>query len=285
MADESTPLVTGRLDALGGVVSVDGRISWFAPEARGFAPIHQYLLREGDGALLIDSGVPVHERSLLAQLDRLLAPEARLSILHTRMVEFDSAGNSGAVLRERPVEVMYGHFPADQWIHFRPEFDEVSDTLPGSLWPAGRKRDCRLLHPGDEIAVDSAGTRIVDVIAAPLRLLATYWVYDRATRTLFTSDSFGHAISSEPNGPRLVEAGNDATGYAEVRDHLFGKFDWLLDADTRVLGAQLATIFETYAIDTIAPGYGCILHGRDVVERHYGLLQQALGEVAARVSA
>lgn len=285
MADEGTPLVPGRLDALGATVAVDGRISWFAPGARGFATVNQYLLREGQDALLIDTGVPVHERTLLGQLERLLAAETRLSILHTRMVEFDSAGNSGAVLRERPVEVMYGHFPADQWIHFRPEFDEVADTLPGSLWPAARKRDCRLLHAEDELAVDRAGTRTVDVIAAPLRLLATYWIYDRATRTLFTSDSFGHAIASEPDGPRVVESGNDATDYATVRDHLFGKFDWLLAADTRRLGDGLAAIFEAHPIETIAPGYGCILRGREVVERHYGLLQQALGEVAARVSA
>ena len=35
-------------------------------------------------------------------------------------------------------------------------------------------------------------------------------------------------------------------------------------------------IFEKYDIETIAPGYGCILSGRNVVARHYQMLDDFL---------
>jgi hypothetical protein len=35
-------------------------------------------------------------------------------------------------------------------------------------------------------------------------------------------------------------------------------------------------VFDTYDIETIAPGYGCILRGRNVVERHYRMLDEFL---------
>jgi hypothetical protein len=35
-------------------------------------------------------------------------------------------------------------------------------------------------------------------------------------------------------------------------------------------------VFDTYDIENIAPGYGCILSGRNVVERHYRMLDEFL---------
>ena len=35
-------------------------------------------------------------------------------------------------------------------------------------------------------------------------------------------------------------------------------------------------MFDTYDIETIAPGYGCVLRGRDVVARHYKMLDEFL---------
>ena len=43
----------------------------------------------------------------------------------------------------------------------------------------------------DRIKVGNDG-RAIDVTQAPIRLIATRWLYDRATRTLFSSDMFTH---------------------------------------------------------------------------------------------
>ena len=45
---------------------------------------------------------------------------------------------------------------------------------------------------------------------APLRLIATRWLYDRATRTLFSSDMFTHVWRDSETGPWIVtDADND----------------------------------------------------------------------------
>jgi flavorubredoxin len=256
---------------------VDGRISWFAPEARGFAPLNSYLLLEDDAALLVDTGVPVHERLLVEQLRSLLPDGVPLSILHTRIVEFDSVGNTAALVREFALGAVYANFPAYQWIHFHPKWDRPG-VEPDDLWPADKPRDCRVARPGEVIPVGSGG-RTVEIVAAPLRLLATYWPYDSATRTLFTSDSFGHALMRSPDGPRVLVQ-NDV-GYEELRDHLVGKFDWLSAADTRPLREQLRTIFETHHVETIGPGFGRVLRGRKLVERHLAMVDRALLEASA----
>ena len=38
----------------------------------------------------------------------------------------------------------------------------------------------------------------------------------------------------------------------------------------------IGDIFDKHDIETIAPGYGCILRGRDVVRRHYQMLDDFL---------
>jgi hypothetical protein len=35
-------------------------------------------------------------------------------------------------------------------------------------------------------------------------------------------------------------------------------------------------VFDKYDVETIAPGYGCLLSGRKVVARHYQLLDEFL---------
>jgi hypothetical protein len=44
--------------------------------------------------------------------------------------------------------------------------------------------------------------------------------------------------------------------------------------------AALEEVFTTYDVETIAPGYGCIIHGRREVERHYQLLYDAIAASA-----
>jgi hypothetical protein len=39
---------------------------------------------------------------------------------------------------------------------------------------------------------------------------------------------------------------------------------------------DIAHAFERYDIETIAPGYGCILQGRDLVAHEFGVLDEVL---------
>jgi flavorubredoxin len=255
VGDAPTTLVPDRLYALGGTVPLDGRVSWFPAEARGIAPLNCYLLVEDGSALLIDTGPPAHREVVLEHLGGLLPPGAGLSILHTRIAEYDSVGNTAAVCAAFPVERLYAHFPANLML--------VSTAGAEPPAPLARAEEV-VAQVGDAIPLNGGGRELV-LLGAPLRLLLTFWAYDTGTRTLFTSDSFGH-----------VPLEGSAPGPDEVRDHLYAKFDWLTGADRRPLADELDVLFQRHDVETIAPMHGRPLSGRDTVARHVELVGRAL---------
>ncbi len=122
------------------------------------------------------------------------------------------------------------------------------------------------------------GGRAIDVMQAPIRLIATRWLYDRATRTLFSSDMFTHVWRDRETGPWIVtEADNDPTSARDIRSFMLNtRYWWLEGVSTDTMRRGIGDIFDKYDIETIAPGYGCILRGRKVVARHYRMLDEFL---------
>ena len=47
-------------------------------------------------------------------------------------------------------------------------------------------------------------------------------------------------------------------------------------APTAAIRRGIAAVFDQCDVETIAPGYGCILHGRKVVARHVEMLDEVL---------
>ena len=64
-------LADNKLFALQNVFELNGRISQYPKSARGFTPSICYLLKQEDGALLLDTGYSAHEASLLSQLNSI----------------------------------------------------------------------------------------------------------------------------------------------------------------------------------------------------------------------
>ncbi len=54
------------------------------------------------------------------------------------------------------------------------------------------------------------------------------------------------------------------------------RYWWLEGAPTDSMRRGIDAVFDKYDIETIAPGYGCILRGRKVVARHYRMLDEFL---------
>jgi flavorubredoxin len=262
-ATGAVALAEGRLHALGGTLENDGTLSWFPPSQRGFIPVNCYLLVEGRQALMIDTCLPVFEEAVVRQAGAFDLDEAAL--LLTRTVEFDSVGNAEPLLDTLPVRRTYAHFTADEWFYFR---------VDGSTFQSD-SRDFEFVPFADRMRVTVGPGRDVTVINAKLKLLATAWVYDHATRTLFTSDSFSHVAAPDAQ-TRVLDADADTTTGEDVTEHLMTKFDWLSGADTQPLRTFLDGVFAEFDVETIAPASGCILRGRAVVERHHGMLDDAL---------
>jgi flavorubredoxin len=262
-------LVPNRLFALGDSIPNDGRISWLDGEAGGWEALNAYVLVEDSQAYIIDTQFPLLEATVrdqaIALRDRFGITD--VTVLITRVVEFDCTGNAEILTRVLPVRRMYAHYGAEEWIYFR-----------GTAPSRERIEYEPLLLQKNETLAWLAG-RPLTTIGAPLRLLACAWVYDHATKTLFTSDGFSHARPSTPE-QRVLTAEEDTTDEEEVRDHLLRKFDYLEGADTRPVRAALDAVFSNFQVDRVAPTHGLVLEGAEVVARHVGLVDRVLGDLA-----
>jgi flavorubredoxin len=257
-----------RLYALQHPFALDGRVSCYPASARGFSVANSYLLTQPDAALLIDTGFGKDEPAIRAQIESLIAPGQPLSLFPLRLNEFMSINN---------VESFAGHFNVAQC---------YTSNVDAALWfDFGAKADGRgILESMNVVAVTRADTielgaagRPIDVMQAPIRLIATRWLYDRATKTLFSSDLFTGVWRDTAAGPWIVTAADDTCTTRDMRSFMLNtRYWWLEGAPTDSIRRGIDAVFDTYDIETIAPGYGCILSGRDVVARHYKMLDEFL---------
>jgi flavorubredoxin len=262
-------IAEGKLYALQNPFALDGRISSYPGSARGYSVANSYLLTQSDAAMLIDTGFAKHEPVIRAQIESLITPGMPLSLFPLRLNEFMSINNVEAFAGHFNVETCYtSNIDAALWFDFGTKA-EGRDILESMKVTAVTRADTIQLGKKD---------RTIDVIQAPIRLIATRWLYDRATRTLFSSDMFTHVWRDTQNGPWIVtEADNDSTSLRDMRSFLLNtRYWWLEGAPTDSIRRGIGNVFDKYDVETIAPGYGCILRGRHVVARHYKMLDEIL---------
>src|SRR5664279_1981275 len=231
-------LADDQLYALQNPFALDGRVSSYPASARGFSVANSYLLTQSDAAMLIDTGFGKDEPVIRAQIEQLIAPGLPLSMFPLRLNEFMSINN---------VESFAAHFNIDQCYTSNPD---------AALWfdfgavPNGRSildaMKVTAVTRADTIELGKGG-RVIDVMQAPIRLIATRWLYD------------------------------DATSLRDVRSFMLNtRYWWLEGVSTDSMRRGIGEVFDKYDIETIAPGYGCILRGRKVVARHYRMLDEFL---------
>jgi hypothetical protein len=238
-----------------------------------------YLLREEERALLIGSGLTIHQEQVLDQLGALLGSQ-RLSFMP---LGYDFANLCNA----RPIADRFGFEYVYQgplvkapplWLNFRPEFPtDAGDPL--------RAAQAYPMRTGEPInTLDSAGGRTLHLLVPGLRLLPNQWLYDEVTKTMFTVDVFTWVWRSQDRGPWVItERDEDPTTAASIQNFLFsGRYWWLKGAETDRMRRTLATVFEQYDVANIAPEYGCALKGAKVVNRHIQLLDDVLASAATQ---
>ena len=264
----TTELSAGRVYALQNSFELNGRISAYPETARGYSVGNCYLLKEGDRAMLLDTGYAVNEQDILDQLGRLIEPDTPLSLFPLRINEFMSVSNAMAIAKRFNVVECFSNVPdIEDWIEF--------ETL------RGEERNPVLKTTLIERVALSAG-RLVDVLNAPIRLISTRWIHDEASKTLFSSDMFSHLWGDREDGPWLLgdNEDDDATDFAFVRSFLLNtRYWWIEGANLSPIRRAVADVYDRFDIDTIAPGYGTILRGRDHVERQFAVLDDVLDQL------
>src|ERR1700675_40462 len=229
-------LADDRLHALQNAFALDGRVSSYPASARGFAVANSYLLTQPAPARLTDPGFAKDEPVIRAQVESLIAPGLPLSMFPLRLNEFMSINN---------VESFAGHFNVETC---------YTSNIDAALWfDFGAKAEGRdILKSMKVTAVTRADTielgkegRAIDVMQAPIRLIATRWLYDRTTRTLFSSDMFTHVWRAHRDGPWIVTADDDTTSARELRSFLLNtRYWWLEGAPTAAIRRGIAAVFD-----------------------------------------
>ncbi len=267
-----TELAKDKIYALHNTFELDGHVSAYPQSARGYAASNCYLLKEDDGAILLDTGYAAHEASILDQLGTLLTPEAPLSIFPLRLNEFMSVCNVMAIARNFNVVECFSPVPdIECWIEFETVDREAADHP---------NIKTTLLERGDYSRISVGKHHPIDALNAPIRLISTRWIYDPESKTLFSSDMFTHVWHDFEEGPWVLDGLDNITDEGFVRSFLLNtRYWWIEGATIDTARRNVAKVFETYDIETLAPGYGTILRGRDQVERQFTVLDNVLREL------
>jgi hypothetical protein len=264
-------LLPGKVYALQNAFALDGRVSSYPRRARGWSVSNVYLLKEPTGAFILDTGFAAHRSQTLDQIGSLIGRDTPVSLVPLRYNEYMSVGN-GMAIADR-FNVTHCYLPqanAALWLDF---------DLPEAHSP-GREMTSTVLRGRLDMDIGAGGDRTLVGFTAPLRLINTVWVYDSASLTLFTADSFTHVWQKTPDGPWLIDGAESVADAALVRSFLLNtRYWWLEGAETDGLRQGLAAVFEEHRIETIAPGYGAILRGRKLVEQQFQLLDRVLRDL------
>ncbi|MEK9661696.1 MAG: hypothetical protein VW644_08185 [Alphaproteobacteria bacterium] len=267
-----TELAPGKVFALHNTFELDGQVSAYPHSARGYSTSNCYLLKEDDGAILLDTGYAAHAEAILGQLRSLIDPEMPLSVFPLRLNEFMSVCNVMDVARNFNVVECYSNVPEiESWIEFEtvdrdnPDHPNVATTL---------------LERGDFAQVSIGKNHVIDVLNAPIRLISTRWIYDPESKILFSSDMFSHVWHAFEEGPWVLDGLDNVTDEAFVRSFLLNtRYWWIEGATIDSARRNVHKVFETYDIETLAPGYGTILRGREQVERQFTVLDNVLRDL------
>jgi len=266
------PLVPDKLYALQCIVPLDGRVAAFPQSAEGYAPINCYLLKQGDHAMMLDTGFTAHREAILRAMEQVLGRNATVTLFPLRMNEFMSLCNAMAIADRFHVDCCISVLrDAAFWVDL--ESIDATDVLSANT------RLNTILIAGDEtLQVGHENPRPIRLYQSPVRLIATRWVHDPETKTLFTSDMFSglHGATLDEDWT-VDDPAEDRTTVEDMTRFLLGtRYWWLEGATTDELRRGLGKVFDACDVTTLAPGYGKIIRGRTLVERHFAMLDETL---------
>lgn len=261
-----TELVPNTLYAISGSVPADRPTTWLLPSQAGVMPVSCYVLRDGNAALIIDTGLAVHREQIHNGLEAVLAGTSHRALLMTRR-EPDSIINLPFLVKNINIQTVYCAGILDP-LDFFERFDK--GNIDGCI-TAMTRMGVTWIPTGNPLSVGH-------LQAVPLRTLMAVLpkshVYETKTRTLFGSDSWGMLAQSAP-WPLEQVRNHASLNRDKIAVYLAYKFDWLLGIDTSPIVEDLRQLLGL-DIDRICSSYGSVIEGADTV-RH--VLNETLAAV------
>ncbi|MEA2981307.1 MAG: hypothetical protein QOF09_3130 [Alphaproteobacteria bacterium] len=268
-----TEICPGTIYALGGILPADARCgAWIPQDVQGFIPFQCYVLRNAGQFLMLDGGLPIHRDEVREGIKALIGGSRERRFMMTRR-ELDTILNLPWIAHDFQFQKLYCGGDLSP-IDF---FEKMDDANIDAQIKALVDTPFEFLKPGP---IGNVGTLQLEMLRGALMVLPTFWFYELTTRTLFTSDCWGFLPQATPTSPRM-RAPSDAEISAERIEKFLGvKFDWLASIDNSPLAKDLKAVFADRPVDRICPNFGCVIEGRDAVERTVEQTLRALESMA-----
>lgn len=256
-------------------MSAETPLPWIARGSRGWLPFQCYAFSTDAHLILVDGGLAVHRQEIASGLAPLLQGERRRMIMTTRR-DVDAIINLPWLLRAFGFERV--HFGSGDLspLDFFAVFDQAN--AEAQAYALASPVPVEWVEPGK---VTAFGPFRFEFLRPKIRVLASNWLYEASTRTLFSSDSFGFLTRSEPIGP-LVETRAAELTTDRIVGFLNAKFDWLCGIDSSVIAHELSALLGERPIERVCPSYGCVIEGKAAVELLFSRTVEALAILSKR---
>lgn len=261
--------ISENIYVLSDIEPAEATRSWLPGDVSGFEPFNKFVILEEETALLLETGVTAHCRSIGSSL-RELVGDRTLVILPTRS-ELESIGNLGWIIDNFPrVELLTTTraLPPLGLAHMRPERRESVKA--------------RRIVRGETLA--AAGFPSFETLDPVIRILGTIWIYDHASGVLFSSDFFANDLLQDRNTPTIRFQRAGLPDAATLRRSIVAKFDWLKRARTDALRAHWDRLFVRINPKVIAPSLGRVTAGKVLASDVIELYRRALFEIPAEAN-
>ena len=249
-------LAGGTVYAVAGCVAADRPTTWINPGQSGYFATPCYVLRSGRSALIVDTGLAVHWEAICPGLEDALANTPDRALIMTRR-EPDAIGNLPDIVRGFDLAAVYCGGVINP-LDFFERVESISATMHIRVIA---NVDVTWVKPGGEVAV---GDLVIEVLPTTLRVLPKNHFYERRSRTLFGSDTWGFVAQASPNGIEILREADERVSVIAITRHLLHRFDWLAGVDTAPMQEEVERL-SSYQIDRICSSYGSIIEGRDQV--------------------
>ena len=228
--DNIKELAADKLFALQNPMLLDGRVSSYPASAHRLFGLQLLSAAAARRRLADRHRLRRRTSRRCARRSNSLIPRTLpLSLLPLRLNEFMSIQNIDPfTLYFNVKECFTGNPDAAFWFDFGAGSDSGQNTLD--------RLNITTISREETIPIGDLGRPVV-VYQAPIRLIATRWIYDEATKTMFTSDMCTHTWRDRPDGPWIIQDGDDdPTDFDHVRSFLLNtRYWWLEGVDTAKL--------------------------------------------------
>jgi flavorubredoxin len=218
--------------------------------------VASYLITGDEGNFIIDTGSHLFEGQILDQIEEITGREGIDAILASHG-DYPHLGNINEVREKWSTE------------------DQRVEVYGPGVKPEVHGLPADTIHTALDMEVDIQGRRVRFVDPPLADRTHTIWVYDYASKVLFTADGFGNFH----NPPEECDATSDDIDgrirFEDVHNYHAEKLRWFRYIQADKLRGVMDDLFEAYDVSYVAPIHGNPIAGEDI-DGYLDLLERSV---------